>query len=94
MSFTTFPLKIATVLGSITSGLAILYLIVVVCQKLLFSIDVPGYPTIVVLILLIGGIQLFVLGIIGEYIARIYLQGKNRPIYIEKEFKKREEKML
>lgn len=85
VSFTTFPLKIATILGSITSGLSILYLIIVVFQKILFSISIPGYPTIVVLILLLGGIQLFVLGIMGEYIARIYLQSKNRPIYIEKE---------
>lgn len=94
VSFTTFPLKIATILGSLTSGLAILYLIIVVFQKLLFSIDIPGYPTIVVLILLLGGIQLFVLGIMGEYIARIYLQGKNRPIYIEKEFMEIEGKRL
>ena len=85
VSFTTFPLKIATILGSVTSGAAILYLIIVIFQKILFSIDIPGYPTIVVLILLLGGIQLFVLGIIGEYISRIYLQSKNRPIYIEKE---------
>ena len=45
---------------------------------------VPGYPTIVVLILLLGGIQLTILGIIGEYLARMYIQGKHRPIYIEK----------
>ena len=85
MSFTSFPLNIASLLGSVTSGAAILYLIIVIFQKILFSIDIPGYPTIVVLILLLGGIQLFVLGIIGEYISRIYLQSKNRPIYIEKE---------
>ena len=45
----------------------------------------PGYPTIVVLILLLGGIQLTILGIIGEYLARMYIQGKQRPIFIEKD---------
>lgn len=86
ISFTVFPLKIATVLGSITSGLAIVYFFVVIYQKIRYSESFSGYPTIVGLILLLGGIQLFVLGIVGEYIARIYVQGKNRPIYIEKEF--------
>lgn len=84
VSFTTFPLRIATWLGVFTSFCAIAYLFVVVIQKLCFGNEVPGYPTIVVLILLLGGIQLIILGIIGEYIARMYVQQKNRPIYIEK----------
>lgn len=86
VSFSTFPLKLATYAGIIASFSSILYLIIVILQKLIFSIDVPGYTTIVVLILFIGGVQLLILGIIGEYLARIYLQGKNRPIYIEKEY--------
>ncbi len=85
-SFSTFPLKIASYIGGVTSILAILYLIVVVIQKLAFSIDIPGYPTIIVLILFLGGVQLLILGIIGEYLARAYIQGKNRPIYIEREY--------
>lgn len=85
ISFTTFPLKIATGIGVFTSFCAIVYLIVVVIQKLCFGNPVPGYPTIVVLILLLGGIQLIILGIMGEYIARMYVQEKNRPIYIERE---------
>ncbi len=85
-SFSTFPLRIASYLGGLTSVLAILYLIVVVIQKLAFSIDIPGYPTIIVLILLLGGVQLLILGIIGEYLARAYIQGKNRPVYIEREY--------
>lgn len=84
ISFTTFPLKMATGIGLFTSVCAILYLIVVVVQKLCYGNPVPGYPTIVVLVLLIGGIQLTILGIIGEYLARMYIEGKNRPIYIEK----------
>lgn len=86
ISFTVFPLRIAAVLGVITSSLAIIYLFVVIYQKVFYSESFSGYPTIVGLILLLGGLQLFVLGIMGEYIARIYVQGKNRPIYIEKEF--------
>ena len=63
----------------------IVYLIVVVLQKLIFGIDVPGYATIVVLVLFLGGMQLFCLGILGEYLSKIYVQVKNRPIYILKE---------
>lgn len=85
ISFTTFPLKIATFLGIISSLMSVIYFGIVVIQKLFFGIDVPGYPTIIGLILLIGGLQLLILGIIGEYLARIYIQSKNRPIYIEKE---------
>ena len=74
----------ATKLGIGTSILAIMYMIVVIIQKLAFGIEIPGYPTIIVLILLIGGIQLTVLGIIGEYLAKMHIEVKNRPIYIAK----------
>lgn len=84
-AFTTAPLRIATVVGLVTSLLSIIYLLVVVIQKLVFGIDVAGYATIVTLILLLGGIQLCCIGIIGEYIARTYIQTKNRPIYIAKD---------
>lgn len=83
-AFTTAPLRLATILGLITSALSVIYLLVVVFQKLIFGIDVAGYATIVVLILLLGGIQLLCIGIIGEYIARTYIQTKKRPIYIAK----------
>lgn len=84
ISFSTKPLKMATKLGIGTSILAIMYMIVVIIQKLAFGIEIPGYPTIIVLILLIGGIQLTVLGIIGEYLAKMHIEVKNRPIYIAK----------
>ena len=83
-AFTTAPLRISTVMGFVTALISVIYLIVVVVQKLAFGIDVPGYATTVVLILLLGGIQLCCIGIIGEYIARTYIQTKNRPIYIAK----------
>lgn len=85
LSFTTFPLRLATYLGLFTSFAAIVYLIVVVVQKLTHHIDIAGYATVVVLILLMGGVQLILLGVIGEYLARIYIEGKRRPICIEKE---------
>lgn len=84
-AFSTAPLKLATFIGIFSSVCSILYLIVVVIQKLAFGIDVPGYATIVVLLLLIGGLLLFCLGIIGEYLSKMYVQVKNRPIYILKE---------
>ena len=86
VAFSTAPLKMATWLGFASAMSAILYLIFVVIQKLFFGIDVPGYTTIVVLILFLGGMVLFCLGIIGEYLARMYVQMKNRPIYIEKAY--------
>ena len=85
ISFTTFPLKLSAYLGFFASLAAMIYLIVVVIQKLAFGIDVPGYPTIVALVLLLGGLQLFCLGILGEYISKIYVQVKNRPVYILKD---------
>lgn len=85
VSFSTKPLKLATFLGLFLSILSGIYLIVVVVQKLFIGIDIPGYPTIITLILLLGGIQLFCIGIIGEYISKIYLESKDRPIYIIKE---------
>ena len=57
----------------------------VVLQKLIQGIDVPGYATIIVLILLLGSVQLFCIGIIGEYVGRTFEQSKDRPIYIAKE---------
>ncbi len=85
-SFSTMPLKIATFIGFICSFCSILYLFVVLIQKLVFGISIPGYATLVILVLLIGGIQLFSLGILGEYIAKMYIQVKNRPVYILKEY--------
>lgn len=85
LSFSTLPLKLATGVGLVTAFASIIYLIVVVLQKLIFGIDVPGYATIVVLVLFLGGMQLFCLGILGEYLSKIYVQVKNRPIYILKE---------
>ena len=85
IGFSTRPLRIATYLGSLTGVGALIYLLVVVLQKLLVGIDVPGYATIIVLILLLGSMQLFCIGIIGEYVGRTFEQSKRRPIYVTKE---------
>ncbi len=81
-AFSTAPLRMATYLGLFSSFISIVYLIIIVIQKIFFGIEVKGYPTIVVLILFIGGIQLFCFGLLGEYISKMYVQTKNRPIYI------------
>ena len=85
IGYSTAPLRLATVLGSLTGVSAILYLICVLVEKLTKGIDVPGYPTIIVLILFFASVQLFCIGIIGEYVGRIFEQSKDRPIYIAKE---------
>ena len=91
VAFSTAPLTLAVYLGGIFSALSLLYMVAVVIQKLFFGIDVPGYPTLIVLILLLGGIQMILLGIIGQYIAKIYIEGKKRPIYIAREVLKKDE---
>lgn len=84
LSFSTVPIKMAIYLGTICVACSLLYFLFILVQKLFFYIDVPGYATIVCLILLIGGLQVFFLGIIGEYIGRIYIQTKKRPNYVVK----------
>jgi glycosyltransferase involved in cell wall biosynthesis len=85
VGFSTSPLRFATYMGLFTALGAILYSIVVVIQKLMGGILIPGYATIIVLILLLSSIQLFCIGIIGEYVGRTFEQTKDRPIYIAKE---------
>lgn len=86
VSFTTFPLRLSTYIGSFISVLSFIYMFAVIAQKLIWGISVPGYATIIVLILFIGGIQLIALGIIGTYLSRVYMEEKKRPIYIAKEY--------
>ena len=85
IGYSTVPLRLATCLGGVTGVAAVLYLIWVILEKLIWGIDVPGYATIIVLTLFLGAIQLFCIGIIGEYVGRTFEQTKGRPIYIAKE---------
>ena len=85
IGFSTAPLRLATLLGSVTGVAALIYLICVILEKLIKGIAVPGYATLIVLLLFFSSMQLFCIGIIGEYVGRNFEQSKNRPIYIAKE---------
>lgn len=82
LSFSTRPLHLVTVLGLGSSFLAVLYAVILIIKTLVVGKDVPGYASIVALILLFGGVQLLSLGIIGEYLGRLYEQEKRRPVYL------------
>ena len=85
IGFSTAPLRFSTYVGAITAVAAVIYLLIVIIEKLIWGIDVPGLATVIVLILFFGSMQLFGLGIIGEYVGRTFEQTKDRPIYIAKE---------
>lgn len=83
-SFSTAPLRIWTYIGLLMSLAAFLYAAFIVIKTLVLGIDVPGYASLLTVMLLIGGLQLAGLGVIGEYIGRLYLESKRRPIYLVK----------
>ena len=85
VAFTTIPLSISTFLGVVFSIFAFALIIFLVVRHLLFSDPVQGWTSTVCIILLIGGIQLFSIGILGKYLEKTYIEIKNRPIYIVKE---------
>lgn len=85
IGYSTAPLRLATVLGVATGVSAVIYLICVLIEKLVWGIAVPGYASIIALILIFSAVQLFCIGIIGEYVGRTFEQSKDRPIYIAKE---------
>ena len=85
-SFSTWPLKVLKIAGSIVALLSLLYLLyVIIFDYLIFGIGIPGYPTLVCLILLFGGLQLLAIGVVGDYLAKSYVESKQRPIYITRE---------
>jgi glycosyltransferase involved in cell wall biosynthesis len=81
-SFSTVPLRVWTYIGFFISFLSLSYGLFIITRTLIFGIDVPGYASLIVVILFLGGIQLIGIGVLGEYIGRIYLESKNRPVYI------------
>ena len=85
-SFSNVPLRISTIVGFIVSMLAFVYMLYVFIKALIWGDPVQGYPSMVILLLFLGGIQLLSLGIIGEYIGRIYNETKNRPEYLVREY--------
>ena len=85
-SFSVAPLRLASVLGLFISTVAFIYLLFVIGKTLLFGDPVAGYPSMISIILFMGGIQLVVLGIIGEYVGRIFYEAKRRPDYLVSEY--------
>lgn len=81
-SFTTSPLRISTILGILVSIFSIVYMFIVLIKSLIWKDPVQGYPSMMVTILFLGGVQLVCLGIIGEYVGRIFNETKYRPLYI------------
>ncbi len=84
-SFTTAPLRLASVLGFVVSLLAFIYIIYLVVRTWIYGADLAGYPSMMAVILFLGGVQLISLGIIGEYVARIFTESKRRPLYFIEE---------
>jgi glycosyltransferase involved in cell wall biosynthesis len=87
-SFTTAPLRISSVLGVLVSIVAFIYILYLVIRTMFFGTDLAGYPSMMAVILFLGGVQLLSLGVIGEYIGRIFNETKNRPLYLIEEYHK------
>lgn len=85
LSFSTMPLLIASFLGIVTFLSAITFLIIIIIRALIFGDPVAGWPSLVSIILFLGGIQLFCMGVIGQYIGKMFLETKKRPLFIIKE---------
>ena len=81
-SFSTAPLRVATYLGVITAALAFVYALWIVVKAMFWGDPVAGWPTMMTVILLLGGAQLMALGVIGEYLGRLYEESKQRPLYL------------
>ena len=86
-SFTTAPLRIATIIGLIVSLVTFMYAIIILLKTIIWGEEIQGFPTLAIIILFLGGTQLLSLGIIGEYLARIFHETKKRPVYVIKEYK-------
>jgi len=84
-SFSTVPLRLWTYVGSCISLISLLYAAYLILDKLIFGSDLPGYPSLMTAVLFLGGVQLIGIGVLGEYIGRIYLETKHRPRYVIKE---------
>ena len=87
-AFTTFPLVLSSIVGMIFCLIAFLFIVVIIVRTLIYGDPTSGWPSMVCIIFLVSGVQLFCIGIIGQYLSKTYLEVKNRPIYIVKETEK------
>lgn len=81
-SFSVLPLRMASLIGLLLSSIAFAYGLYIVVEKMLLGVDVPGWPTVVVSIMFFSGVQLLFIGVLGEYLARVYEEVKGRPPYV------------
>lgn len=81
-SFTTLPLRVWSLLGAAISLVAFIYAVIVLVETLVFGTDLPGFPTLVISIMFFSGVQLISLGVLGEYLGRVYEEVKARPLFI------------
>jgi polyisoprenyl-phosphate glycosyltransferase len=84
-AFSTFPLRVWSMVGMVVSSIAFLYIVFRFLRTLIFGIDVPGYESLIVTILFLGGVQLITLGILGDYLGRVFNEVKGRPLFIVRE---------
>ncbi len=91
-SYSTIPLKIWSIVGFVISLFAFAYLIFELIKTLAFGTETAGYASIIAGILFLGGIQLISLGVIGEYLGRVFIETKERPLYFIQEYSEEEEK--
>ena len=80
-SFSVLPLKVWTGIGAVVSMVSLVYALMIVLRTLVFGVDVPGYASLIVAVLFLGGLQLIGIGVLGDYIGRIYVEAKGRPHY-------------
>ncbi len=88
-SFSSIPIKVWTYIGVLIAFMSLIYALFILTRTLIFGVDVPGYASILIFILFLGSLQLMSIGLIGEYIGRIYMEVKERPIYVVKRVHKK-----
>lgn len=93
-SFSNFPLRVWGWVGAVVSGFAFLYIVIRLVRTLIWGVDVPGYESILMSVLFLGGIQLLTLGIIGDYLGRVFDEVKGRPLFIVRRLYERGEETV
>ena len=81
-SFSTAPLRVSTVIGAVLAVAAMIYGGFITVRTMVFGVDLPGYASVFVAVVFMGGVQLLSLGVLGEYVGRIYIESKQRPVYV------------